>query len=320
MFPSYQVPPEDIVEVAFALSELGEDAAKGQIVEFTGESERKARESIKILRELGVITGEEDLTLVIRYDDLIQQLPPEERGIFLEESLVSYQPFIDYSTYLNQGYSSAEAAQKVHSAYDISNDSDYLQSYFERLGKYAGILTENEDLTVNIREIPTNSAASIEQLRDALDSQLEVRVYLDELLGEEIMGFLDEDTKSDLTEAYLKHANAPRDSISAGGRAFEDFLRNLGDTYGDEERDYSSASGIVPVCNHLQGDNFVERIHKRRIFAFAEIRNKGGAHGDDAEQLERWTTSPEMSLSAAIDATLLIRSVYYYAADGELIL
>jgi len=123
-----------------------------------------------------------------------------------------------------------------------------------------------------------------------------------------------------LTEAYLKHANAPRDSISAGGRAFEDFLRNLGDTYGDEERDYSSASGIVPVCNHLQGDNFVERIHKRRIFAFAEIRNKGGAHGDDAEQLERWTTSPEMSLSAAIDATLLIRSVYYYAADGELIL
>lgn len=318
MFPSYTVPPEDIVEAVFALSELGSDASEKQVAEFTGQSERKAREAIKVLREIGIVAGEDDYTLPIQYDDLVQQLPPEERNAIIEEALISYQPFIDYATYLYQGYSSEQSAQKVHTAHDFSNKYEYLQTYLERLGKYAGIISGDYELTVEIRDIPANSTTSIENLRDALNSKLEVRVYLDKVLGEDIMTFLDEDTKSDLTDAYIKHADAPRDSISATGRAFEDFLRSVGDTYGGADRDYSSGSGIIPVCNHLQGDDLIEQVHKRRIFSLTEIRNKGGAHGDDAEKLERWTTSLEVSLSGAMEATLLIRSIYLYVDSGEL--
>lgn len=320
MFPSYSVAPEDIVEILFALSELGAEVSQEQVSEFSGKSKRKTRESIKILREIDIVVGEEDYTLDIQYDDLIQQLPPDKRNTIIEEALVSYQPFIDYAMYLDRGYRSEQAAQMVHTAYDVSTGPEYLQMYLERLGKYSGILSEDNELNVEIREIPTNSAASIEKLRDALDSKLEVRIYLDEILGEEIMAFLDEDTKSDLTDAYTKHVESPRDSISASGRALEDFLRNVGDTYGDEDREYSTASGIIPVCNHLQGDDLVERIHKRRTFSIAEIRNKGGAHGDDAEKLERWDTSYEVSLSCALDTTILIRSVFLYADRGELVL
>ncbi len=320
MFPSYQVPPEDIVEVVFAISELGEDASKEQISEFTGESTRKVRESIKVLRELNIIASEQNVGLAIRYDSLIQQLSPDERGAIIEEALVSHQPFVDYASYIDQGYTSKQAAQKVHSAYDVAKSREYLQKYFERLGEFSDVLSEDGNLAVEIREIPANSTVSIEQLRDALDSKLEIRVYLDEILGDEIMNFVDKDTKKDLTDAYLKHASDPRASISAVGRAFEDFLRNVGDTFGSDSRDYSTGSGIIPVGNHLEGDNLIKKIHKRRIFAFAELRNKGGAHGDDAEQLERWKTSPEVSLSQAIEATLLIRSIYRYASEGELVL
>lgn len=320
MLPSYVVPPEDIVEVAFAISELGEDTTRSELSEFIGESERKVQESIKVLREIGVVVGDEDYTLAIRFDDLVQRLPPTERNAVIEEALISYQPFVDYATYLNQDYSSKQSAQMVNTAHQVSSNNDYAQKYLERLGEFAGILSEDEELTIEIREIPTNSTDSIEKLRDALDSKLEVRVYLDEVLGEEVMSFLDEDTKADLTEGFTKHATAPRASISATGRAFEDFLRNVGDSFGSDDRDYSSASGIIPVCNHLQGDDLVERIHKRRIFSIAEIRNKGGAHGDDAEKLERWDTSPEVGLHCALSATLLIRSVYGYADRGELIL
>lgn len=318
MFPSYQVPPTDIVEVAFALSELGDETNQEQIASFAGESNRKVRESIKVLRELGIIISEKDYTLAPQYDDLLQQLLPDEKSAIIEEALISYQPFIDYAAYIHQGYTSQQAAQKVYSAYDVANKCRYLENYMRRLGEYAGVLSDDGELAVEIREIPANSSTSIENLRDALNSKLEIRVYLDEIFGEDIMAFLDEDTKSDLTDAYLKHASAPRSSISAAGRAFEDFLRNVGDTYGSTDRDYSSASGIMQVCNHLQGDDLVKRIHKRRIFAFSEIRNKGGAHGDDAEMLERWTTSPEVSLSAALNATLLIKSVYLYADSGQL--
>jgi hypothetical protein len=143
---------------------------------------------------------------------------------------------------------------------------------------------------------------------------------LDEILGEELMSFLDEDTKTDLASGYMKHTQNPRDAISATGRAFEDFLRHVGDEYGSDDRDYASASGIIPVVNHLQGDDLIKRVHKRRVFALAEIRNKGGAHGDDTEVLERWDTSSEVALDCAITATLLMRSIFYYASEDRLVL
>lgn len=321
MFPAYIVPPQDITEVIFAVSELEDDCTESEISQFANVSERKVRESLKVLDELGIVVGEDRYTLEFPYSDQIQQLPPDERGAIIEEALLQHQPFIDYAHYLEQGYSSEQAAQKVFAGNrKRSKKFDYLQTYFERLGKYSGILTDEGDIEIEIREIPADSSESIEQLREALDSKLEIRIYLDNILGEKLMNFLDEDTKSDLVDAYLKHNQQPRDSISAAGRALEDFLRHIGSEYGSPDRDYSSASGIIPVVNHLQGDDLIRKIHKRRVFAFSEIRNKGGAHGDDAEVLERWNTSPEISLHAAMDATLLIRTIYLFVTEERLTL
>lgn len=320
MFPAYVVPPEDITEILFALSELDERSNENTVAQFVDESERKVRESVKVLQELEVVV-DGGYTVDIEYSDLIQQLPPDERNAVIEKALLRYQPFIDYATYLNRGYSSEQASKMVYAAYeDLASGQEYMQTYFERLGQYAGILTEEGDVSREVREIPTDSTYSIEKLRESLDSELEVRIYLDEILGEELMSFLDEDTKTDLSNGYMKHTQSPRDSISATGRAFEDFLRNIGDKYGNDSRDYGSASGIIPVVNHLQGDDLVKRIHKRRVFALAEIRNKGGAHGDDTEVLERWDTSPEVALDCAISATLLMRSIFCYASEDRLVL
>jgi hypothetical protein len=321
MFPAYVVPPEDITEILFALSELDDDANKETVARFVDESERKVRESVKTLRELAIVVGEDDYTVDIEYSDLIQQLPPDGRSAIIKKALLSHQPFIDYATYLDRGYSSEQASKMVYAAYEESaSGEEYMQTYFERLGRYARILTEEGDVSIEIREIPTDSTHSIERLRESLDSELEIRVYLDEILGEEIMAFLDEDTKKDLSNGYMKHTQNPRDAISAIGRAFEDFLRHVGDEYGSDDRDYTSASGIIPVVNHLQGDDLIKRVHKRRAFSLAEIRNKGGAHGDDTEVLERWDTSSEVALECAITATLLMRSVFCYASEDRLIL
>lgn len=321
MFPAYVVPPEDITEVLFALSELDDDADKSAVAQFVDESTRKVRESIRILRELDIIVGQNTLTLDIEYDDLVQQLPPSERDTIIERALLEYQPFIDYATYLKRGYSSEQATQMVFAANaDLSSDAEYLKRYFERLGSYSGILTEDGTVSIDVREIPTDSTQSIQQLREALDSELEIRIYLDEILGEELMNFLDKDTKSDLSNGYMKHSTSPRDAISAVGRAFEDFLRHIGADFGNEERNYESASGIIPVVNHLQGDDLVRKAHKRRVFSLAEIRNKGGAHGDDTEALERWDTSSEVALNTAISATLLMRSIYLFASEERLAL
>ncbi|MDZ5812960.1 hypothetical protein U4E84_16590 [Halorubrum sp. AD140] len=321
MFPAYVVPPADITEVLFALSELNDEADQDAVAQFVDESTRKVRESIRVLRELNVVVGDDALTVNIEYDYLVQQLPPSERSAIIERALLNYQPFIDYATYLKRGYSSEQATQMVFAANaDLSNDAEYVQTYFERLGTYSGILTEEGDVSIEVREIPTDSTQSIEKLREALDSELEVRIYLDEILGEELMNFLDEDTKSDLVSGYMKHSSSPRDGISAIGRSFEDFLRHIGADFGSEDRDYGTDSGIIGIVNHLQGDDLVRKVHKRRVVSLAEIRNKGGAHGDDTEVLERWDTSSEVALNSAITATLLLRSIYLFASEDRLVL
>lgn len=102
MFPAYVVPPEDITEVLFALSELNDDADQDAVAQFVDESTRKVRESIRVLRELDVVVGDETLAVDIEYDDLVQQLPPAERSAIIERALLKYQPFIDYATYLKR--------------------------------------------------------------------------------------------------------------------------------------------------------------------------------------------------------------------------
>ncbi|SEH11204.1 hypothetical protein SAMN04487967_0244 [Natronorubrum sediminis] len=320
MFPAYRVLPEDILEVLFAISELGPNPSNDEISRFANLSNRKVREAIKILETIGII-DKGDNKVEDRYERLLQQTAPKDWSIILEKSLLNYQPFIDYSTYLNRGYTSEEAAQKVYAGNsELASKPDYLKEYFELMGKYTGIVLEGDELSVEIRNVPADMSGSLESLRKSLKSELEVKIYLDEFLGENLMEFLDQDTKTDLADAYLKHSTEPRDSVSASGRAFEDFLRNLGETYGDEGRDYSTGSGIVPLCNHLQGDGLVRRHHKRRIMALAEIRNKGGAHGDDAEALERWEITPEVSLDCALTSTILTKSVYRYAVEDDIIL
>lgn len=321
MFPAYVVSPDDITEILFAISELDERANNNTVARFADESDRKVRESVKVLRELGIVLGDGDLTLDIEYNDLIQQLSPDNRNTVIEMALLRHQPFINYATYLNQGYSSEQASKMVYAAYEeIASDEEYIQTYFERLGQYGGILTEEGEISVEVREIPADSTHSVENLREALNSELEIRIYFNQVLGEELTSFLDTDTKTDLADGFLKHTRNPRDAISATGRAFEDFLRHVGDEYGSDDRDYGSASGIIPVVNHLQGDDLVKRVHKRRVFALAEIRNKGGAHGDDTEVLERWDTSAEVALNCAFSATLLIRSIFRYASEDRLVL
>lgn len=319
MIPAYQVSAELTLEVCFAIAELDSNPSREDITEFTGKDGRRIREAIKISREFGILRHSEgEITLKTDYARDLQMFNPNERYLILYDALLHHQPFMQFLSYLKKDYSAHQAAQRINAVYDISSDSEHIQDYFLRYGEYAGILRQdtNPEVDIETELIPnTGGNGTAEQLLDSLESEAEIRLYLETTLGEETIQSIDPDVVDQLTEAFKIFVQDPRKSIEESGRAIEDYLRELGVELGSDDRDYQGASGIVPLTNHLKGDDLIEKTHQKFIFDLAERRNRA-AHGKDTESMQRWRITPEAGLSTAMDAVIVIRSIHIEINDS----
>lgn len=323
MIPAYRVSPDDLLEVVYSISQTGADTTQDEIERFTDLSSRKVRECLKIGKEFELIEGDEPYKVHHTYRQKIEEIPREDRDVILNRALIQYRPFRSFATYYRKGYPPENAARKTNVVHEISSDEEYILDYFKRFGEFAGLIDDSDgsfEISVDSREIPVNTIDSVEALRNALESEAEIRFYLEETLGSETVSRIDEDTEDDLVKAFSEHVEDPRDAITASGRALEDYLRDLGKEEGDNESDYQDASGAGQLADLLKGDSVIRETHKKRAQALSAIRNKGGAHGDDQQTGNRWRTSPEVALSATIEATLLIASIDEMVENGNQVL
>lgn len=308
------------MEVVYSVSQVGPDASKEEVESFTDFSTRKIRECIKIGNELELVKGDGEYSVTHPYRQKIDEVSIDNRDVLLNRALIQYRPFRTFGTYIRKGYSACESARKTNVVHDIASDSEYIKDYFERFGEYAGIVDrggESFEINVENREIPIDSVESVEALRNALESEAEIRFYLEETIGAEIIARIDEDTEDELVKAFSQHAEAPRDSITASGRALEDFLRDLGRQQGTDLEKYESAGGVAEVADRLKGDSIIRNVQLKRAHAVSAIRNKGGAHGDDRQTGDRWRTEAEIALSTAMETTMLIASISQLVDEGN---
>jgi Mn-dependent DtxR family transcriptional regulator len=323
MIPAYKVPSEDIMEISYAVSQVGPDATQSEIQAFTGFSERKVTEGLKILVELNVVQREDDYTIASMYRKKINEVDIQDRSVLLNRALIQYRPFRTFGSFLRKGYPEDNAAKKTNVLHEIANDPDYIIEYFERLGSYAGLVKRDEgemELTIEGKEIPVDSVESVEALRNALESEAEVRFWMEETVGTEIVAGLDEDTEDEIVKAFSEHAESPRDSITASGRALEDYLREVARQEGANNDKLEEASGTGQVANLLSEESIIRSVHTKRAVSLSGIRNKGGAHGDDQQTGNRWRTEAEVALIVAMETTLLISSIAQYVENRKQVL
>jgi Mn-dependent DtxR family transcriptional regulator len=323
MIPAYKVSPEDIMEMGYAISQIGPDASQSEIEEFTEFSQRRVTEGLRILCELNMITGEEYYTISSSYRKKIDDISIDNRDVLLNKALIQYRPFRTFGTFINKGYDKENAAKKTNVLHDIANDPEYILDYFDRFGKYSGLVETNDEettITIQGKEIPGDSVESVEELRSALESEAEIRFWLEETIGSEIVAGLDEDTEEEIIKSFSKHATSPRDSITAAGRALEDFLRSQGRKEGVNHTDLENTAGANQVANLLREESVIRSLHTKRATSLAGIRNKGGAHGDDQQTGKRWRTEAEIALTVAMETTLLIASISQYIENKKQVL
>lgn len=323
MFPAYHVPPVDFMEVIFTVAELHPNATQREIETFSesGIRDRKVRESIKIGKEIGLIEGDSQYVVPERYREKISEVTHGEWDVILHQALISYRPFRSYLSYLDRGYSSWDAAQKISVLYDLDSDPAHIQDKLETLGTYSGIL-EMEGDSINVAATVSNSPPDVgepvDDLREALDSRVKIVLYLGETIGEDVVASFDEGIEEDLIVAFLEHGDDPRNSLTAAGRALEDFLKQVSRT--NESDVHEMANGIGDLGNRLKGEEIIAENQKKRILSISDLRNRGGGHGQDTETNERWGVTPEIALQVAVETTLLIRSISKYDRDGTQIL
>lgn len=323
MIPAFNVRPEQLMEVVYAISQTGPDTMQEDILRFTDFSDRRVNECLKLGIEFGLIEEEESYRVADSYRRKIDEVSIDDRDALLNRALIQYRPFRAFVAYIRKGYTPSDAARQTNVVHGISNDEEYILDYFSRFGEYAGLIDSSDDsfeISVEAREIPVDSVKSVEALRNALESEAEIRFYIEEVIGPSLMSRIDEDTEDELVKAFSDHAESPRDSISASGRALEDFLREIGNQQGAEQSRLESASGPTQVGDVLIGESIIRDAHLKRIKALSAIRSKGGAHGDDQLTGDRWRTEAEVALSTGMETTVLIRSIGKYVYNGRQVL
>lgn len=312
MIPAYQISAEDLMELVYAVSQTGPDANWDDCQEFTGFSDRRLDECLKIGKELDLIYGEDKYTVSDSYRAKIDDVSREDRSVLLNRALIQYRPFRAFVAYIRKGYSPIDAARKTNVVHQIANDEEYILDYFLRFGKYTDLAEGDEDdfnITVESKEIPVDSVKSVEALRSAIKSEAQIRFYIEQVIRPEIASKIDEDTEDELVKAFSEHADDPRDSITASGRALEDFLREVCRNEGIPNEEIEARSGPTEVGNLMTEYDLIRDNQLKRIKALSAIRAKGGAHGDDQRTGDRWKTDAELALSVAMETTLLLRSI-----------
>jgi hypothetical protein len=250
----------------------------------------------------------------------VRQSTTEQRKILLGNLLQQYDPFIAFTSSLIQGSSSEQAGLQATVVYELDVDPEIATQQLIELATYANLFSEEDETLSAQFDTSVLTDEFIEDLYTNMKKPLIARLFLENRLGDEIVGYMDTDTFDELENSLELFWERPRSSIAAAGRAVEDFLRDLGSTYGSNQSQYSQSNGIGQLIQALQSDGLIKKRHLHGGNYLAGVRNPSGGHGKDPDELERWDVSPEVALGYVLAAIHFIRSIYEYVEQGRLVL
>lgn len=161
---------------------------------------------------------------------------------------------------------------------------------------------------MEVESLPT---AYIEDLRDALQSEAETRLFVQERLGEEVVAYADAESIEKIQDALIAFQNSPDTAIVESVVGAENITRELANDEGDSATNYSSANGIGQVTQRMSGDGLVLKRHLHGANYLGSMRIPG-SHGKQKETLESWEVDKDVALEVILATMDYIRSLYWF--------
>ena len=284
-----------------------------KIAEALKMNERKARESLNMAKELGLLNIAKEFALSDR----------NKQKLLFRKALQSFRPFLDFVFFLQKGDSPEESATKIRAIYDIKRNANDILWAFKNWGNFAGVFVNDSfELT---EEIKDPEPSIIKELLTDVNNELKAKLWLDKVLGDAKNYLTDEDFEL-LTQAIINLKKDPRNSLKISGEALEDVLRSIAK---DRNVDVSKKNGILQIAEEMRRNNLLADKHisilrglqvflDRDIFyGLAAFRNMAH-HSKDKKEMKKWELGEELALSYLIQVVLCIKSLYYYVIKDKL--
>lgn len=314
--PSHKVPLTLVADIITFISEKPK-AKNEDIMEYTGRSKSYVNSGLKIAKMLDII----DENIITGYSvdkdakNALGITPNNDMKInVMRRYIQNYEPFIIFVKLCINGNSISDSARKIYTLYDFEG-KDYimLQDLFLAWGTTTNIFTINSNKIILSKEINTElNKTELPFL--SLDSDMAIRLYIINRLGEEISATMDPVDINELTDAFKKYTNDPRDAIACAGRAFENYLRRIANNL---HIDVAKLNGITQIINIIYSNKKIHNKQNSIGSAIGTIRNMSG-HGVDPKELEPWTLKSESALAYIEIVLSTISSINIYLDNNTL--
>jgi hypothetical protein len=304
----------ETVEAGWTIRKDGVDVSK--VVDYVHISLAYARRALTDAVQLGMMSKDDKRYRTVDAAELVSKASKDQWPALFGKFLVAYAPFVLFVAQVARGDSPEVAGRKVSAVYGLGTDAGTTRKVLTEWGIYAGVLEEGADGLMTIKvNVQTLDAKTVEQLGEAVKSELNTRVYVANRLGDEASMAIVKSVDF-LVAAILKHQSDPRSSIEDSGRAFEDFLRSMCESKGIGT---NSLNGIGMLADALNSGNYITDKHHAICLGINAIRI-AAAHGRDKKIKGTWNISAETAMETALLCLSMIKSLFQYANAAGLLL
>lgn len=318
--PTNDVP---LTLVADIVTYLGNDKVSisdiDKIQNYTGYGKTYVKSGITIAKMLELIDEEKSSDMFIVNNDVSKMLgtTPNDniKNEVIRKYIQMYKPFVTFVEFCINDNIPLEAARKVYSLYNFCDkDFKFLYKLFISWGESTNIFS-HKDSKINLSKDINDKYVRHVSEDLSLNDDMAIRIHIRERLGEETSNFIEESDMDELINALKKYKDEPRDSISASGRAFENFLRRISVKV---SVDVTRKNGITQIINFIQSNNKIHSKQNSIGVGLGAIRNMSG-HGIDPAEYEPWDLSAQSALAYTELVLSSMKSIYLYLEKNILI-
>jgi len=213
----------------------------------------------------------------------------------LKKWSLKWQPFVAYLSFIQDGCNNNEASSRLCSYYDFGRPRDVVETIMESMVYNCKLKGSDDDHICKRPEVFEESLFDSE-----INSEVDIRLYLNHIFGDEAINNISEDVMSNLVVALSQYKTDPRNAIECSGRALEDHVREMCIA---KKIDLSKKKGLIEVSESY----FDHYKYKEIAKSVGHIKNMAG-HGIESSSGIRWKLSPIGALSCILMTITIINA------------
>lgn len=268
-----------------------------------------ARRSLLGAEQLGIVKRGDDGTYTFTGDPNLRHAKRGDLSAFFGKHLSGYPPFLIFVTELSREYSPQDAAAFTVGILRIQCRPTQALKVLRGWGLFCGLLkAEGDALAPAFEPVKLLDFGFIRRLSDAMESDAQVRTFVVEELGPELVADMNYRGVGELpvalADSLAKHEMEPRRVGDPVGSLIEAYCATL-------LENPVQTNSLPDLARKLEDQGVILAPHRLLLNGIAGVRHPA-SHGVDKQTQKPWTVTGRGSLIGQLQALVTLRSIFLY--------